>query len=168
LAARRPVDNHRGTEAPDPDSEKGETAVRQHECDAMDFVVVDPRPRDYERLARAVADRGGVVRFFSTGYAVLRRRTAAAADCWLINLVLPDMSGLQLYRLLRGSAAGAAVFLVGDEYRRADEVSVICTTGARFLCKPVEPEWFLGDCRSPSPAGSLAQGLPDSRGPPRS
>ena len=107
----------------------------------MNVIIVDPQPNDYSELLPVAERRKSRVDFFTTGDAALRNAKAKPRTCWLINLRLPDMSGLDLYELLRNRTAGASVFLVADEYDAEAEISVLRTGTAQFACKPLHPSW---------------------------
>jgi len=97
------------------------------------IVVADPRPRDYRHLAQLTGENRWHLHFFTSGHAAIR--FGSAADLWIINTQLPDMSGFDLFEVLGERAARAPTFLVGDQYR-ADEERRACGCGAAlYLCK---------------------------------
>ena len=59
----------------------------------------------------------------------------------MINTQLPDMSGLELVRLLRRRLSGSPVTMVSDEYRVADELQVMRLGTAAYVSKPLDMHW---------------------------
>ncbi len=115
--------------------------------DQIDFIVVDPNPDDYTHLIPMIERQGANPSFFTTGHEAIKLATPAMACCWMINLELPDMRGIQLHGLLKNRIADASIFLVADEYEPQAEASVLCLGTAQFACKPLHPEWLLGGVR---------------------
>jgi DNA-binding NarL/FixJ family response regulator len=96
-------------------------------------VVADSRPKDYRNLVQLTGDNRWHLHFLTTGSAAIR--FGSAADLWIINTQLSDMSGFDLFELLGERAARAPTFLVGDQYS-ADEERRACGCGAAlYLCK---------------------------------
>jgi DNA-binding NarL/FixJ family response regulator len=91
------------------------------------IIVADSRPRDYRNLVQLTGDNRWHLHFFTTGYAAIR--FGSAADLWIVNTQLPDMSGFDLFELLGERAARAPTFIVSDQYS-ADEERRACGCGA--------------------------------------
>ena len=111
------------------------------------ILVVDPRQMDYDWLVRWVGARPGQVRFLATARAALRQGHDPAADLYLVNVRLPDLSGCDLVEMLRPFPPGAAVFLVADGYAVEDEIRALGLGVNGYLCKPLEPS-LLCECRT--------------------
>ena len=74
---------------------------------ALSIVVVDRCPADY--IAASAAPRLGVGwQFVTCGREALRTARARAVDLWVVNVSLPDMSGLDLCRMLRERRASTS------------------------------------------------------------
>lgn len=122
------------------------TAQRAKQSGPASILVVDPRQMDYDWLIRRVVASQGQVRFLATGRAALRQGHDPAADLYLVNVRLPDLSGCDLVEMLRPFPPGAAVFLVADGYAVEDEVRALTLGVNGYLCKPLEPS-LLCECR---------------------
>jgi DNA-binding response OmpR family regulator len=117
-----------------------------------DLIVVDAISNDYDQL---IHDLGGDCLHstrFVTGEQALRAGTACASTVWIVNLRLPDMSGISFLRLLRRRTLRGHVFLVSDEYSAEDERVARSAGATGYLCKPVRAIWLIGcrRCRSPA------------------
>ncbi len=103
--------------------------------------VVDPRPGDYEVLLDAPV---GSLRpqFLSCGREALRLGQMEQVDLWVIHLVLPDMSGLDLCAMLKARLSRPVIYIVSDDYRAEDERAARARGASLFGCKPVQAWWF--------------------------
>jgi DNA-binding response OmpR family regulator len=111
-----------------------------------DLIVVDAISNDYDQLIHELAsDRVHSTRF-ATGEDALRARTASASTVWIVNIRLPDMSGISFLRLLRRRTLHGHVFLVSDVYSVEDECVARSAGATAYLCKPVHSVWLIG-CR---------------------
>jgi len=100
------------------------------------IAFVDARPEDYWQLAEAAEARGFHCRYATTAEQALQLAKRGQPAFWLVNLHLPDMTGLELCRLLRPRLSGAPHFLIADRYDPGDETAVLAA-GGHFLCKPL-------------------------------
>ncbi len=110
------------------------------------ILVVDPRQMDYDWLIHRVTASRGQIRFLATGRAALRQGRDLAADLYLVNVRLPDLSGCDLVEMLRPFPPGAVVFLVADAYAVEDEIRALGLGVNGYLCKPLEPS-LMCECR---------------------
>ncbi|HEX5444327.1 MAG TPA: response regulator [Pirellulales bacterium] len=99
------------------------------------IVVADPRPRDYRQLLALAGEFGWHVHLLLSGAAALQFARRMAADLWLINGHLDDMSGCDLVAMLRELPVRSPLFLIGNHYD-AEEERKACACGAgTYLCK---------------------------------
>lgn len=124
------------------------------------ILVVDPCPADYTALVAAGQAHGVHFCFLPDGHTALESRAPARFDVAVFNIQLPDMSGLELYQLLKTKLESRPVFLVANRYRRQDEVVVLRTGTLHFLCKPIEPS-FLDHFRAINFVHKGARDLPE-------
>jgi len=82
------------------------------------------------------------IRFYASGREALRTVRVAQNAVWLISISLPDMTGFDLYDMLRERLEGAAVCLVADEYRQEDEIRAYRAGAAMYVCRPIEQAWL--------------------------
>jgi DNA-binding response OmpR family regulator len=113
------------------------------------IAVVDPRPSDYSALLEAALEIEVRLEFLRSGRDALRLSRMEGADLWVINPVLPDMSGLDLCTMLRGHLARPVIYVIADRYRADDERAARIRGAALFGCKPVQMKWFDMWCRAP-------------------
>ena len=109
----------------------------------VDYVVVaDTKLEDYGPLVVELSERGVRVGLFSTGEEALRAAGGNAATVWLVNVNLPDMSGVGLLKLVRRRLPRASVILVGDEYSAYDELAARTAGASAYVCKPPSSAWL--------------------------
>lgn len=102
-------------------------------------IVVDPHASAYDDLVQSGSPRR--LKLLESARAALKVATKERATVWFINIRLPDMSGFELYELLRDRCRGARFVLVGDDYRVDDEIKAR-TAGVSYLCKPPQAWWI--------------------------
>lgn len=125
---------------------------------AARLVVVDARPQDYRHFWEPGAAPWEPCVFTSGEAALHGAEAARPAVAWLVSARLPDMSGLELARLLRGRLGRTPVFLVADAYSPTLELESLRTGWLHFVCKPLSGAW-LESWLQP-----LATGRPGRRG----
>ncbi len=73
--------------------------------------------------------------FFDERRAAVRFARSGGVDLWIIGIRLPDMSGFELFEMLREQLVGTPVFIVADQYDPEEERRV-CGCGATlYMCK---------------------------------
>ena len=103
-------------------------------------VVVDANPHDYHNLADLISRADVEIRFVSSGNEALAACLTHMPALWIVNLDLPDMSGIDLRTMLRRRGIRAPVALVGDRYSVADEIRARTAGAEIYLAKPVHHE----------------------------
>jgi len=99
------------------------------------IIVADARPHDYQELSLLAVQHGWQVHLLTSARAVLRLTHFMPADLYLVNALLPDMSGFDLFEMLRDRIPTARVFIVSDSYNDEDE-RLACRCGADlYVCK---------------------------------
>jgi len=107
--------------------------------------VVDPKPTDYAALLDAFPEGGVGFHFLPCGRDALRMAQALGADMWVINVGLPDISGLDLCAMVNDRWPQSVVYVIADEFRAADERAARACGASFFTCKPVQAECFEPD-----------------------
>jgi len=103
------------------------------------ILIVDAKPADYLPVLSA-SDRLAICwQIYRSGSDALESAMAEGAHVCLINTRLPDMTGLELYRILRPRLRVIPVVLVADRYCPDDELAVLSAGTVHFVCKPLEP-----------------------------
>jgi len=126
-----------------------------------DLVVVDASMDDYTALFSDEQLQELPCRHFRTGEEALQRFDPSLATLWMVNMRLPDMSGIGFLHLVRYRSRRCPVFLVGDEYLPEDELAARAAGASAYLCKPVNVAW-LRLCRSALSRAAVRQGKPHS------
>jgi DNA-binding response OmpR family regulator len=109
----------------------------------VDYVVIaDKKLDDYGPLVVELSERGVRVGLFSTGEDALRAAIGNAATLWVVNVTLPDMTGVALLKLVRRRLPRSTVFLVGDEYSADDELAARAAGATAYVCKPPSAAWL--------------------------
>lgn len=107
--------------------------------------VVDPTPEDYAELTSGKFTSQTRFEFISSGRDALRHNARAKPDAWIINLRLPDMSGVDLSEMLRSRTPEVPCYLVGDDYKPEDELNARQCGATMYFCKPVRREWVVAE-----------------------
>jgi DNA-binding response OmpR family regulator len=133
---------------------------------ADDLVIVDANLDDYDFLLTEHAEQDFHINLFGTGERALQSAVSSSSTLWLINVWLPDMTGIHLLGLVRRRLRRCSVFLIGDEYSADDELSARLAGATAYLCKPASAAWlecYLPRCRSPAiRAGPLLLPQPEA------
>jgi DNA-binding response OmpR family regulator len=116
-----------------------------------DLLVVDANLDDYGPLLTALGQDATRAHLFATGEAALRAAQKRRAALWVINVRLPDISGISLLKLIRRRLPRSAVFMVGDAYSAEDELAARTAGATAYVCKPPTVTWLSAyqiRCRS--------------------
>ncbi len=116
--------------------------VRNREAGRMAVGIVDSRLSDYAALPKVVNHRDMHWHFATSGRSAMRPARSQQIDLWVINTVLPDMSGMDLCGTLKGRYPRPSIYIVTDAYRIEDERAARVCGISLFGCKPIQPSWF--------------------------
>ena len=117
---------------------------------ASDVLVVEDEPDIRNLIVHHLARDGFRCRTAGTGAEALTRVRAAVSDLVVLDLMLPEMSGLEVCRRLRGDPATAAVPIIMLT-AKADEVDRIVglELGADdYVAKPFSPKELVARVRA--------------------
>ena len=128
-----------------------------------DLVVVDASIDDYRELLSDERLMEFPRHYFATGEDALRRYDPSRSTLWMVNVRLPDMSGVGFLEFVRQRARRCPVFLIGDDYSPEDELAARAAGASAYLCKPVDSAW-LRLCRNAVSRTALRHGAPQSLG----
>jgi DNA-binding response OmpR family regulator len=126
-----------------------------------DLIVVDPAPDDYAPLFFDERLQELPCRRLASGEAALRQLDASRATLWMVNMRLPDMTGVSFLALLRQRVRRCPVFLISDEHSLEDELAARSAGASAYLCKPVNGAW-LRLCRDAVSRPAQRRGAPQS------
>jgi DNA-binding NarL/FixJ family response regulator len=104
--------------------------------------VVDSQPSDYRHLVQNNDDSQQTFAFLSDARSALRVNPSSSNAVWIINLDLPDMSGLDLFSMLRSRFPTSPVYIVGDDYHPEQERAARMSGASLYFCKPIQQEWL--------------------------
>ena len=111
--------------------------------------VVDGRPSGYTALSAAARSCFANLEFISRGRDALRLASSDRTDLWIVNVQLPDMSGLDLCAMLKLRLPQTTVYMVSDDYCSQQERAAWAHGASLFSAKPVRTAW-LQERRNPS------------------
>jgi len=114
-----------------------------------DLLIVDAQLHDYVELVRQLEWHDVKVDLFSTGEEALRANRVGQPSLWIINVRLPDMTGVGLLEHVRRRSRRSNIFLIGDVYLAEDELAARAAGATAYFCKPPSPAW-LESCQAHS------------------
>lgn len=124
------------SEIPEPDwHEAGETGKTR-------ILVVDDEPSIVQILKRVLSGQGYEVNTTGKAKEALKMAGNGKYECILLDIKLPDMSGIELYQHLEGmdkSSAQKIIFITGDVIG-SDTSEFFSRTGVTHIAKPFDIE----------------------------
>lgn len=126
-----------------------------------DLIVVDPAPDDYASLFCDERMQDLACRRYATGEEAMRQLKFPRSTLWLVNLRLPDMSGVAFLALVRQRVRRCPVFLIADAHSTLDELEARAAGASAYLCKPVDGAW-LKLCRDAVSRTAIRRGAPQT------
>jgi response regulator RpfG family c-di-GMP phosphodiesterase len=117
------------------------TSAESHFLKALTIAVVDRRFDDYADLQNDMREDFICWRIVSTGNDALHLSRIQPVDLWMINIQLPDMSGLDLCSMLK-SQLDSVIYMVTDSYDEKQERDSRIRGAAMFECKPPQAKWI--------------------------
>jgi len=108
------------------------------------ILIVDDEPDTCANLSDILTDLGYQVDSAHDGFVALELVKKRAYDVALLDLRMPGMDGLELYRRIRQISAGTVAIVV-TAYASSDTAKSVCAAGAwRIVPKPVNIGNLLG------------------------
>lgn len=117
------------------------TSAKLHSSKTLTITVVDQCYDDYADLQNDMRKASIRWNFVSTGHDALHLSRIQPVDLWLINIQLPDMSGLDLCSMLKNQL-DSVIYMVTDSYDEKIEREARIRGAAMFECKPPHPKWI--------------------------
>src|SRR6266542_4079620 len=115
-----------------------------HKSAPVKILIVDDHPNTANTLARGIAQLGNKVEVFSAtiGYEALEHAKSGAIDILITDMIMPEMTGLELIEKLQNHPAGCPTF---SFLITAYDVPGLKVTAQRLnvkeiFTKPVNPE----------------------------
>jgi DNA-binding response OmpR family regulator len=100
--------------------------------------------QDYDMLVDELELDETRLGLFSSGEEALRSPSLGTPALWIVNVRLPDMSGIGFLNLVRRRMRRSSMFLVGDKYSAVDELSARAAGATAYFCKPPSAAWLDG------------------------
>ena len=114
------------------------------------ILVIDDHVDTCELMAEMLRNRGHDVSAHVTAADALHAAETFQPDAVIVDLVLPDLDGIELVRRLRAQVARAATIIVLTGHVRAETSRSSMEAGADvFLGKPVTRDRLLEALRAP-------------------
>lgn len=113
----------------------------------IDLLIVDGQDAEYVSLSNDAARHGLQIAQACSGHQALQLASARPARVWVANLQLPDMTGIELFKLIKAKRVGTPFYLVSDRYSPDDELAARAVGATGYLSKPVNATW-LDFCRA--------------------
>ncbi len=124
-----------------------ETAAAVPSADRIHVLVVDDEPALREALRAALRAEGFSVSCASDGEQALILAAAEPPDAVILDLMLPDIGGLEVLRLLRQRRPDVCVLLLTARDSVQDRISGIKAGGDDYVTKPFSLEEVLARLR---------------------
>ena len=127
------------------------------------ILVVDDEPSIIDAVATALRYEGFDVRTESTGRGALAAATAFRPDLIVLDVMLPDLDGLEVTRRLRSDGLRIPVLFLTARDATEDKVSGLTVGGDDYVTKPFSLAEVVARVRAvlrrTSPDGGPAEGL---------
>jgi PAS domain S-box-containing protein len=107
------------------------------------ILIVDDDPGMRETLADVLAARSYHVRIADSAKTALHSLSAAPADLALIDIMLPDMSGLELLQAIRAIPAGTEVVFITGHASVPSAIEAISGAAFAYVVKPFDMDHLL-------------------------
>ncbi len=111
--------------------------------------VVDDEPDILDLLATILKSDGLEVDTDTDGRSALARLLADPPDLVLLDLMMPDLDGMELLKLLRLDAKGAnvPVLVVSARSGHQDQLGTLQLGANAYICKPFSPRELVRQVR---------------------
>ncbi|WP_165865611.1 response regulator [Vallicoccus soli] len=143
---------------PGPAAAPGPPRLRRPDGTPVRVLVVDDEPALTELLSMALRYEGWDVRTAGDGGAATRAARGFRPDAVVLDMMLPDMDGLEVLRRLRADATDVPVLFLTARDAVEDRVAGLTAGGDDYVTKPFSLEEVVARLRGlVRRSGSLAQ-----------
>lgn len=106
------------------------------------ILVIDDDPFIGDLAEAVLSDDGRAISRSMTGAEGLERLTGEAPDLVLLDVGLPDVSGFEILRILRGAPGWdeTRILMLTASHAMDDIVRAKQGGAAGYICKPVQPQ----------------------------
>ena len=111
--------------------------------------VVDDEPDMVELLATVLKAEGHEVETYTDGRTALARVLEEPPELLLLDLMMPDLDGMELLKLLRLDTRGAdvPVLVVSARSGHQDQLGTLQLGANAYICKPFSPRELVRQVR---------------------
>ena len=127
------------------------TALQQAVQARTRILMVDDNLPFLKLYSQILRDAGHEVLEAGNGRQALRIIREHRPDLVVLDVVLPDISGIEVCRQIKGDAALRDVFVIlisGQAISAEQTVDGLATGADEYLCKPIVPSEFLARIRT--------------------
>jgi response regulator RpfG family c-di-GMP phosphodiesterase len=110
--------------------------------DPIELLVVDGDSTQLRELEDYARESGIAMESATTGEQALQLTLARPAHIWLTCVRLPDMSGIELFRIVKTRRPATQFYLFSERYCANDERLVRAAGASGYLSKPIGTVWF--------------------------
>ena len=122
-------------------------ALRRADGSAVRVLVVDDEPTLSELLAMALRYEGWEVRTAADGSSAVRTARDFRPDAVVLDMMLPDIDGLEVLRRLRGESPEVPVLFLTAKDAVEDRVTGLTAGGDDYVTKPFSLEEVVARLR---------------------
>ena len=125
-------------------------------------LVIDDDPGTCHTISDVLELHGHAVESATDGYAGLERLTATPVDAAIVDIRLPDISGLDLLRAIRASSPDTEVIIITGHGSLATAVEAVNRAAFSYLTKPFEMAQLVAALEKALEKRRLGRALRDS------
>ncbi|GCD20669.1 response regulator transcription factor [Cellulomonas algicola] len=111
-------------------------------------LVVDDEPTLAELLSTALRYEGWTVEHALTGHAAIRQAKASSPDVIVLDVMLPDLTGLDVLRRIRATHPNVPVLFLTAKDAVEDRITGLTAGGDDYVTKPFSLEEVVARLRS--------------------
>ncbi len=115
---------------------------------SVEVLIVDDEPAVVDALDRALVQEGYAVASAGDGRAALERVARARPDAVILDVSMPQMSGLEVCRRMRANGDRTPVLMLTARNQVTDRVAGLDAGADDYLVKPFAPEELLARLRA--------------------
>ncbi|MDQ3196327.1 MAG: EAL domain-containing protein [Pseudomonadota bacterium] len=120
-----------------------EYPVPEYRASSSKILIVDDEPRLRTSLRRLIAPHGYALDLCGSGSEAIANLQRARFDLILLDLVLPDMTGLDVMEFISGKRLDTTVIVVSGDTSINSAIGTLRRGAYDFIRKPYEPEELL-------------------------
>jgi two-component system OmpR family response regulator len=128
-------------------SEMGPARLRRDDGSPVRVLVVDDEPALTELLSMALRYEGWEVRSASDGRSAVRTAREFGPDVVVLDVMLPDIDGLEVLRRLRDHSAAVPVLFLTARDAIEDRIAGLTAGGDDYVTKPFSLEEVVARLR---------------------